>query len=117
MFFDAKGCPVCGVILRGYVVPDRSTVGRHVFGVFLFWAAITLWFAWLRSPRGDGDLYAFLGFLATIVWVVVRSRQRADRKAGIDRQRYYCEQCGRHYEDQGADLREIHVKQIREIKR
>jgi len=116
MLFDAKGCPKCGVILRPYLVPDRSTVGRHMLAVLLFWTALALWFAWLRAPRGDGELYAFLGTIGTIAWVHLFARQRADRKAGIDRQRYYCEQCGRHFEGRGDELQEIEVKQIRKVK-
>jgi len=113
MLFDAKGCPQCGIILRGYVVPARGNVGRHILGVLLFWTTVALWFAWLRTPRAGGELYAFLATLATLATVHLWLRRRADRKAGIDQQRYFCERCGRHYESAGHELREIEVKQIR----
>lgn len=115
MLFDVKGCPKCGVILRPYLVASHGTAAQHVLVVFLFWGAAALWIGWLNAPRGGGELYVLLATLGTIAWVRIFARLRALRRAGVDRRRYFCERCGRHFEGRGAELAEIAVKQIRKI--
>lgn len=102
---EAKTCPHCEIVLQPDEVPRSLTAGRFIAADLLFWFTVALFLAFLWSPRAEGELYAFLGAVALVVWALLRSRQRADRINFSERGRYRCEQCGLQFE--GDDLREV----------
>lgn len=101
---DAKTCPHCGDVLQAHEVPRSLTAGRVLVADLLLWITAALILAFLWSPRGDGEVYAFLGTLALIVWALLRSRQRADSLEFSKHGKYRCEQCN--LEFTGDELRE-----------
>ncbi len=102
---DAKLCPLCGNILRYRDVPESFSAGRFVATELLLWVALGFGLAFLYSPPGSGWLYAGLSFIIAAVWLRLRTRQRADGEALLERRQYFCAQCRRRFE--GSGLREI----------
>lgn len=102
---DAKPCPNCGSALRPVAIPRSLTAVRLLAVDLLLWATVTLFLAYLWSPRADGELYAALGSAGLVVWALLRSRQRADSLELAEHGQYRCEQCDRYFE--GGELREI----------
>ena len=102
---DAKTCPSCGSALRPLAVPRSLTAIRLLVVDLLLWAVVTLFLAYLWSPRADGELYAALGSAGLVVWALLRSRQHADRLELAERGQYQCEQCDLYFE--GDELRQI----------
>jgi hypothetical protein len=107
---NAKACPNCGSALRRTDMPDFATVARHVGVDLVFWAAVALGLALLIAPRGEGELYAALATVTTVVWLRLRPLQRAARRAFAERARYHCEACNRHF--MGDELREIEWRSV-----
>ena len=102
---DAKTCPSCGNALTPVAIPRSLSAIRILAVDLLLWATVTLFLAYLWSPRADGELYAALGSAGLVVWALLRSRQRADRLELAERGRYQCERCDLHFE--GDELRQI----------
>lgn len=102
---DERTCPNCGNALRPYAVPRSLTPSRFLAADLLLWATVALFLAFLWAPRGEGELYAVLGAVALVVWALLRSRQRADRREFAARGRYRCDQCDLDFA--GEELREI----------
>jgi hypothetical protein len=94
-------CPFCGNILRRIGIPDLSTVALYVGVDLVFWLSVALILAYLAAPRGEGEAYAGLAALAIVAWLLLRPRQLAARRAFLERARYYCEHCDRHFEGEG----------------
>ena len=102
---NTKVCPSCGSSLRRTDMPDFATVVRYVAVELVFWTAVALLLAFLGSPRREGELYAVLAAVATVVWWFLRPLQRAARQAFAERAQYHCETCNRRFEGDG--LREV----------
>ena len=102
---EAKTCPECGNILQLADVPRSLTAGRLLATDLLLWATVSLFLAFLWSPRADGEIYAALGAAALVVWALVRARQRSDLATLAERGRHACERCG--LEFVGDDLRRV----------
>jgi len=100
-----KSCPDCGGDLQPYGAPRSLTAARILATDLLLWATAVFFFAFLWTPRGEGELYAFLTVAALVVWTLMRTRQRADRLHFAAHGRYQCAQCGRHFE--GDELRPL----------
>jgi hypothetical protein len=95
---DGKHCPNCGHALVPEGVPHSLRAGRIVATDLLFWVTVALFLTFLASPRGAGELYAALGSIGLVVWTVMRSRQRADRREFAECGHYRCTHCGMHFE-------------------
>jgi predicted RNA-binding Zn-ribbon protein involved in translation (DUF1610 family) len=95
---EGKRCPNCGNDLVPDEIPHSLRAGRVVVTDLLFWVMVALFLTFLGSPRGAGELYAALGSIALVVWAVMRSRQRADRRELAERGHYRCLNCGMHFE-------------------
>jgi hypothetical protein len=102
---DGKLCPNCGYDLVPDDVPRSLRAGRVIVADLLFWATVALFLTFVGSPRGEGELYAALGSIALVVWAVMRSRQRADRRELAERGRYRCMHCGMHFEGEALRSR------------
>ncbi|MGB8435422.1 MAG: hypothetical protein WCE38_14280 [Burkholderiales bacterium] len=102
---EAKTCPECGNILQLGAVPRSLTAGRLLATDLLLWTTVSLFLAFLWSPRADGEIYAALGAVALVVWALVRARQRADLAALAASGQHSCERCGLRFV--GDDLRRI----------
>lgn len=100
---DDWTCPNCGSELRPEALPRSLTAGRLLTADLLLWVAIVLFLAFLWSPRAAGELYAVLGVLALVVWALLRSRQRVDRRDFEAHGRYRCDHCNSEFT--GEDLR------------
>lgn len=94
-------CPVCGNVLRRTDIPDLRTVAFYVGVELVFWLSVALILAYLAAPRGEGEAYAGLAALAIVAWLLLRPRQLAARRAFLERARYHCEHCNRHFEGEG----------------
>jgi hypothetical protein len=102
---NRKLCPNCGHALRRTDMPTFAIVARYVGVELVLWTGVALVLAFLGSPRGDGEPYGALAALAIIVWLFLRPRQRAARRAFAERAQYHCETCNRRFE--GGGLREV----------
>lgn len=98
---DARICPNCASALRRTDLPDFSTVAGYVGVELLFWGALALMLAFLVAPRADREWYGALAAIAIVAWMLLRPRQRAARDAFLERARYHCETCNRHFEGKG----------------
>ena len=101
----AKSCPDCGGALQPYGAPRSLSAARILATDLLLWVTAVFFFAYLWSPRHEGELYAILAALTLVVWTLMRTRQRADRAHFATHGRYHCAQCGRHFE--GDELRQL----------
>ncbi len=102
---EAKTCPECGNNLQAGEVPRSLTPVRLLATDLLLWATVSLFLAFLWSPRADGEIYAALGAVALVVWALLRARQRADLAQYVESGRRFCERCGLQF--LGDELRQV----------
>jgi hypothetical protein len=98
---EAKRCPGCAGAVRRTDVPDLATLLSHVGVDLVLWLSVAFVLAFLGAPRGDRELYAALAVIGILAWLLLRPRQLSARQAFLERARYHCETCNRHFEGQG----------------
>jgi hypothetical protein len=101
---EAKRCPGCEGALRRTDVPDLATLLSHVGVDLVLWLSVAFVLAFLGATAGDREAYAALGVIGIVAWLLLRPRQLAARQAFLERTRYHCETCNRHFEGQGPWL-------------
>jgi hypothetical protein len=96
---DARLCPNCGYVLRLGHVSGSVTAGRYFVMELVYWAVLAVLLGFLWKSDRTGERVAGLGAIALLVGLFWRSRQRANRKALMERGAYYyCDQCHYHEE-------------------
>ncbi|MDH4322967.1 MAG: hypothetical protein OEW90_02375 [Betaproteobacteria bacterium] len=95
---DARLCPKCGFLLRYEDPADASSsAARYILVDMLRWAALALFLAFLWAGAETRELYAALALAAFVAWIFLRPRQRASGAALLERRRYHCARCRRHF--------------------